>query len=136
MNDQALIADAVYQMVTGLSSISCGFEELPADATRLPCLSVQTLTGNPIVSRYKNGGYVGAYRFAVYLRQSATDTASRLDAVQTLTDLAVEIDNAEPTLPEAFDFWGIKQDTLPVRVDVDASYDDWQATFTLQYKKG
>lgn len=136
MNDQALIAAAVYQMVKGLSPISCGFEELPADATKLPFLSVQTLTGNPIVSRYKNGGYVGQYRFAVYLRQSASDTASRLDAVQTLTDLAVEIDNAEPTLPESFDFWGIKQDTLPVRVDVDASYDDWQATFTLQYKKG
>jgi hypothetical protein len=136
MKDEASIAQAVYDFVRARTELPCEFGSLPASRESLPCVSVQTLTGDPVTKRYKSGAYIGNYRFAVYLRQSAEDNAARLDSSKVLTDLATSIDGATVTLPASFVFWGLEQDTLPVGVTVDTAYEDWQATFTLTYKKG
>jgi hypothetical protein len=136
--DEALLSKAVYDFVSSLTDTSCHYESMPSDAKRLPCVSVQTLTGDPVEKRYKSGGYIGNYRFAVYHRQKDVDNASRLDAAKILSDLAQKINEGGKNivLPTSFDFWGLTQDTLPVKVTVDVAFDDWQATFTLRYKKG
>jgi hypothetical protein len=136
MSDAALVANAVYGMVDALSPCRCDFECLTASKDALPAVSVQSLTGAPVAKRYKSGAYVGNYRFAVYLRQLAEDNAARLDAATALAALAFAIEGSRPTMPEGFEFWGMEQDTLPVKVAADEAYDDWQSTFTLTFRKG
>lgn len=136
MSDVVLVASSVYAAVKVLSPLHCEFESLPASREALPCVSVQPLTGEPVAKRYKDGGYVGNYRFALYLRQAAEDNAARLDAAKALAGLAKAVEDGPVVLPEGFSLWGMRQDTLPVRVAADAAYDDWQTTFTLTFKKG
>jgi hypothetical protein len=136
MKDEALLPQIIFDFVDSQTAFECLHESLPADRAQLPCISVQTLTGNPVEKRYKSGGYIGNYRFAVYLRQTAEDNASRLDGSKVMSDLAATIDGSTVDLPAPFEFRELEQDTLAVKVAVDEAYDDWQATFTMRFKKG
>ena len=136
MKDESILASVVYDHIRDMAGIHLEYEYLPADKGKLPCGSVQTLTGTPVSKRYKDGSYIGNYRFAVYLRCAADDSTSRLDAASELTSLAKQIEESIIELPAPFTLWNIEQDTLPVKVDAEVAYEDWQATFTLTYKKG
>jgi hypothetical protein len=136
MSDEVQLAPVVYELVASLTELDVSYEQLPTGREQLPCVSVQTLTGTPVDRRYKDGSYIGLYRFAVYIRQTTEDNASRLDGAKAMTRLAADIVASAVALSEPFVFWSIEQDTLPVKVEAHEAYDDWQATFTLRYKKG
>jgi hypothetical protein len=133
-SDVALLSSNVLEAIRTLTELQVDYDQLPT--TGLPRLSLQTLTGSPIEKRYKNGSYIGNYRFALYLRQSTQDNDTRLNSVQELTDLAGKVETLNLDCGESISFWGIKPDTLPVKVDSDEAYDDIQVTFTLKFKKG
>jgi hypothetical protein len=136
MRDEALLPHIVFDFVSSRTELDCLHESLPAERSALPCVSVQTLTGTPVERTYKDGSYIGNYRFAVYLRQTTEDNAGRLDGSRIMADLTAAIDKATVELPSPFSFWGLELDTLPVKVDSEPAFDDWQATFTMRYKKG
>lgn len=99
---------------------------------------LQSLSGDPYVRRYKSGGYIAAYPFAVYLRVRKPDTSARSDAMKALGDLGRSIDTEQgwPAAPEGYEFISLALRTTPVRVAVDdAATDDYQATFNLTYRK-
>jgi hypothetical protein len=133
--DGRYLSKTVHEALQELAPLPVKFEELPDKAASLPCFSMQTLTGDPVFKRYKDGSYIGNYRFAVYLRQSGVDTALRLDAVGALTDLASAIEALRLSLEAPYEFRGIRGDTLPTKITVAPEYDDWQATFTMTYRK-
>jgi hypothetical protein len=111
-------------------------EDLPADGADAVMLS--TLVGEPYVKRYKSGGYLAEYPFAVYLRSSGGDTASRIDAMEVLSDLSSSIDAREawPAEPAGFNWVSLERRTLPVRVATgETGPEDYQVTFTLRYRK-
>jgi hypothetical protein len=128
--------DALKVLAMEACALTVKFEELPDKAGVLPCFSMQTLTGNPVERAYKDGSYIGNYRFAIYLRQSGEDAALSLDAFGAIGTLVEGVQALTLTLEQPYEFRGIRLDTLPVKVDVKPNYDDWQATFTMSYKKG
>ncbi|MDR3053322.1 MAG: hypothetical protein LBU48_05635 [Coriobacteriales bacterium] len=134
MTDEALISSKVLAGIRSLTELKVEFDHLPTKG--LPMLSMQTLTGTPVERRFKSGGYIGNYRFALYLRQQAEDNASRLDAEQVLKTLAGQVEKLPLALGASIALLGITQDTLPAKVSSDEAYDDQQVTFTLKYKKG
>ena len=93
MVDQTDMAERVYEAVEALVESSplglrCEYEYLPTKRAELPCLSMQTLGGDPVVRRYLDGGVVLQYPFALVLRQSSEDTRDRLDAPRVLRELS------------------------------------------------
>jgi hypothetical protein len=111
-------------------------EELPTDGTAGAMLS--TLTGDPYLKRYKDGGYVALYPFQVILRIPGEDTQLRIDAMATLGDIATSIDdrNTWPVAPEGYSYQTFSVRTSPVPIGVDDSGTrDYQATFELTYRK-
>jgi hypothetical protein len=111
-------------------------EDLPADGSDAVMLS--TLVGEPYVKRYKAGGYLAEYPFAVYLRSNGADTAARIDAMEVLGDLSSSIDSREawPAEPAGFNWVSLERRTLPVRTAIgETGPEDYQVTFTLQYRK-
>ncbi len=113
-----------------------GLEVLPAEGVDAVMLS--TLTGEPYIKRYKDGGYVASYPFQLILRVNAGDTASRIDAMAALGDVGASIDDRTtwPVEPEGFDYWTMAMRTspVPIRTD-DAGTQDYQVTMELTYRK-
>lgn len=111
-------------------------DDMPADGT--DCVMLSTLVGDPYVRRYKSGGYIAAYPFALYLRVHGGDTASRLDAMKVLGDVASSIEGGEdrPTAPDGYEVLGMELRTPPVKIAVDESgSEDYQVTFVMTYRK-
>ena len=86
MSDLSNLSKAVFFAVEAAlpDNLEIAYEYMPADPEKLPALSMQTLTGDPVERRYVDGSYIGRYRFAIYLRQASEDDTGRLDAVTTL----------------------------------------------------
>ena len=111
-------------------------EDLPVDGSDAVMLS--TLVGDPYVKRYKSGGYLAEYPFAVYMRANGGDTAARINAIGVLSDLGDSIDTREawPAEPSGFNWMSLERRTPPVRVATgDTGPEDYQVTFTLKYRK-
>lgn len=111
-------------------------EDLPADGRDAVMLS--TLVGEPYVKRYKSGGYLAEFPFAVYLRSNGGDTASRIDAIKVLGDVSASIDTREawPAEPAGVNWVRLERRTLPVRVATgETGPEDYQVTFTITYRK-
>lgn len=111
-------------------------EDLPADGRDAVMLS--TLVGEPYAKRYKSGGHLAEYPFAVYLRSNGGDTASRIDAIRVLGDLSASIDARDgwPVEPEGFNWVSLAARTLPVRVATgETGPEDYQVTFAITYRK-
>ena len=111
--------------------------------TQVPSMMIQQLSASEKKKSYVNGSYIGVWKFALYIRVSGKDTASRLDAIACLSDLSdwltekdengdyvnlPEIDNkrvataiellANPSLAERY----------------ENGYEDYQALLSLEYK--
>ena len=117
-----------------LSGLDVGME----DFAGVPSVMVQTLVGEPYITRYKSGGYLAAHPFALYLRIDGTDSKSRLDALRLLGDIGRSIDDEAtwPAAPDGYNFIGLELRTTPARVAVsDDGIEDYQATFELKYRK-
>ena len=82
-------------LVAGFSEIKgCEYEHAPTEAPSLPCVTMQTLGGDPIEKRYLDGSRIAAYRFSLQLRQQTEDDQGRLDARSLLERLASEVERA------------------------------------------
>lgn len=111
-------------------------EDLPADGTDGVMLS--TLVGEPYVRRYKSGGYIASYPFGLWLRVNGGDTASRLDAMKVLGDVASSIEGGEdkPASPDGYEVQGVELRTPPVKVAAgESGSEDYQVTFEMTYRK-
>lgn len=134
----ATVAAAVLEWAEGhpaLGGLPVRFEDMPRDGD---AVMLAALAGEPYVKRYKSGGHVAEFPFAVYLRSHGADTASRLDAHRVLSDLAHSIEDraAWPTEPDGFAWAAFEARTLPARISsAEAGYEDWQLTLALTYRK-
>lgn len=139
MIDQSDIARACYKVVehivkTSGNELGCEYDYMPAKAEELPCVSVQTLNGNPVEFGFADGSYIANYRFALYLRQQDSDTASRFDGRSILDGLAKAFLASDINLGDRYTFYSARADTLPSKIAADENYDDYQVTLTVQYK--
>lgn len=119
-----------------VEGIPVHLETLPADGSA--ALSLQTLAAEKIVRRYKDGGYIARYEFAVRVRVLGTDTAARLGAIGVLGDIASSVDaeSTWPTPPDGTSWVSLEVQMVPVRVAVDADgSEDYQVSFELTYRK-
>ena len=122
-------------LVTGFSEIKgCEYEHAPTEAPSLPCVTMQTLGGDPIEKRYLDGSRIAAYRFSLQLRQQTEDDQGRLDARSLLERLASEIEHTAIDLGAGRASWGVSSDTLPSRIESTEGYADWRTELTLKYR--
>lgn len=98
---------------------------------------LQSLQGDPVVTRYRSGGYIAQYPFAVVVRTGAGDTSGRLDAMDVLGALwAVVEAGSRPDAPDGSDIVSLAIRTTPARISADEDgTEDYQATFALTYRK-
>lgn len=109
----------------------------------VPSLMLQQLSAAEKKKSYVNGSYIGVWNFAVYIRVNVLDTASRLDAVGCLEELANWLQEkndkgAYAHLPQ------IDQNRTATKIEttstpsIAARYEDgtedYQALFTLEYQ--
>lgn len=143
-NDGKYIAQAVLELVNTWDKKPCPIrlEELGENP---PAMAIQPLQRAEVVRRYVDGSYVGVFAFSVYIRVSANDTASRLDATGVLNALADWICETDgetqeykrlPTIDATIQAIGIEMTATPsISTRYDNGFEDYQAIFELQYKK-
>ena len=109
----------------------------------VPSLMLQQMAAAQQKKVYVNGSYIAVWTFAVYVRVSGTDTASRLDAIACLNDLAdwlteTDDDGNFVSLPYIDDDrrpTSIELTTTPsIAARYESGIEDYQAVFTLEYK--
>ena len=141
MADTTVVASVLTWLETHTSLVNSAGDQLAVMLEDYPAgdgVMFSTLVGEPYVRRYKSGGAVVAFPFAVYLRASALDTAARIDAMRVLGDLAESIDDKDswPAAPAGFTWDALSIRTRPARVATgQVGPDDYQVTFTLTYRK-
>ncbi|MBQ4447425.1 MAG: hypothetical protein II897_03940 [Clostridia bacterium] len=109
----------------------------------VPSLMIQQLAAAQLVKAYVNGSYIAAWSFAIYVRVSGDDTASRLDAIACLNDLAewlTELDDdgnfvRMPVIDDTRKPTKIEMTSTPsIAARYDDGIEDYQAVFSLEYK--
>lgn len=138
--NQTDISEKVYDVISALVTTSnvgtgCRYEDLPSTAESLPCINMSTLTGDPVVRRYQDGGKVLNYRFSLTLRQANDETRERLDAVAVLRGLAASFCDAPLDFGDTYSIWERAIDTLPCQITADDSYDDYLVTLHVTYRQ-
>ena len=108
-----------------------------------PSLMLQQLAAAKVARRYVNGSYIGNWTFAVEIRVSGEDTASRLSATTCLNDLAAWLVQKDrdgnysnfPVIDQCRKVTDIEMTTAPsIAARYDSGVSDYQAVFTLEYK--
>lgn len=109
----------------------------------VPSLMIQQLAAAQEVKSYINGSYIAVWNFAVYVRVSGEDTASRLDAIACLNDLADWLTEKDedgnfvrmPVIDDKRKPTNIEMTTTPsIAARYDDGIEDYQAIFSLEYK--
>ena len=109
----------------------------------VPSLMIQQLAAAEQRKAYVNGTYIAVWTFAVYIRVSGEDTASRLDAIACLNDLAswlMETDDEGnfvrlPTIDDNRRPTSIEQTQTPsIAARYENGNEDYQVVFRLIYK--
>ena len=104
---------------------------------------IQQLAAAEQRKAYVNGTYIAVWTFAVYIRVSGEDTASRLDAIACLNDLAswlMETDDEGnfvrlPTIDDNRRPTSIEQTQTPsIAARYENGNEDYQVVFRLIYK--
>lgn len=141
--DSILIAQAMRNHLNSWprKPVEFRLEDLGKD---VPSLMIQQLAAAEEKKAYVNGSYIAGWSFAVYARVSGEDTASRLDGLAILNDLAAwltetdESDGSFVRLPYIDDNRRPTSISLKTTPSIAARYDngveDYQAVFTLEYK--
>jgi len=128
------VFDTVEVLTKELPGLGCEYEYLPTNAKELPCLMMSTLPGNPIEKEYLDGAYIANYRFSLLLRQAAEETQARIDALQSLRNLANLLEKDPPELGDGCQVWSCQVDNLPARISAEEPYVDYQVTLRVQYR--
>lgn len=109
----------------------------------VPSLMLQQLSAAEKKKSYINGSYIGVLNFAVYIRVNALDTATRLDAVGCLEELASWLQEkndkgAYAHLPQIDQYRTATKIETTSTPSVAARYEDgtedYQTLFTLEYQ--
>lgn len=141
-NDGVVIAKAVRDHLNSWDKlpVQIMLEDLGKD---VPSMMLQQLSAAEKKKTYVNGSYIGVWNFAVYIRVAGTDTASRLDAVACLNELAdwlTEL-NGEgcfahlPALDDYKQPTSIQVTSTPSCVmRYDDGIEDYQVILSLEYK--
>lgn len=136
-NDGIYIVKALWQHLNSWSEKPCkiNLEAFDKDA---PSMMMQQLSGAVKKREYINGSYIGALPFAVYIRVTGADTATKLDATETLNDLAEWLETAPvPQLGRNRHVIKIEMTALPSLFErLQDGTEDYQAIFNLEYKQG
>lgn len=110
---------------------------------KTPCMMLQQLSSAEVLRNYINGSYIGRWDFAVYIRVSGKDTASRFDAIACLDNLSAwltEVDQLGafvrlPIIDACRQATAIRLSGSP---SLAARYEDgteaYQAIYRLEYK--
>lgn len=141
-NDGVLIAKVMRDHLNTWQKRPANFllEDLGKEA---PSLMLQQLSAAEKKKSYINGSYIGVWNFAVYFRVNALDTASRLDAVGCLEELANWLQEkndkgAYAHLPQIDQFRTATKIETTSTPSIAARYEDgtedYQALFTLEYQ--
>lgn len=109
----------------------------------VPSLMLQQLSAAEKKKSYINGSYIGVWSFAVYFRVNALDTASRLDAVGCLEELANWLQEKNdkgayahlPQIDQLRTATKIEAASTPsIAARYEDGTEDYQALFTLEYQ--
>lgn len=109
----------------------------------IPSIMIQQLSAAQKKKVYVNGSYIGVWKFAVYVRVSGRDTASRLDAIACLNDLTAWLTETDeegkfvrlPYVDDVRMATYIEADTTPsIAARYDSGVEDYQAVYSLEYK--
>lgn len=109
----------------------------------IPSLMLQQLSAAQKKKVYVNGSYIGVWSFAVYVRVSGKDTASRLDAIACLNDLTEWLTETDeegnfvrlPCIDDVRNATYIEATTTPsIAARYENGVEDYQAVFSLEYK--
>lgn len=143
-NDGTYIAQAVLELINEWEKKPCPVK-LDDLGERPPAMAIQPLQRAEIVRKYVDGSYIGVFAFSVYIRVSANDTASRLDATGVLNALADWLCEANPETREYKRLPTLDANTQPTQIEMTATpsisvrydngFEDYQTIFELQYKK-
>lgn len=143
-NDGTYIAQAVLELINEWEQKPCAVK-LDDLGEKPPAMAIQPLQRAEVVRKYVDGSYIGMFAFSVYIRVSANDTASRLDATGVLNALADWLCEADETTREYKRLPTIDAKTKAISMEMSATpsistrydngFEDYQAIFELQYKK-
>lgn len=141
-SDSILIAKAMRDHLNTWPDKPATFklEDLGKD---VPSLMIQQLAAAQQTKVYINGSYIAVWNFAVYVRVSGEDTASRLDAIACLNDLADWLTEKDedgnfvrmPVIDAKRKATNIEMTTTPsIAARYEDGTEDYQAIFSLEYK--
>lgn len=115
-----------------------GYLTLDALSKECPTMMIQPLSGTIVDRKYVNGGYLGTWPFAIYLRIQPQDTAARIDASQVLKSIATYLtDGPLPSLIDnSMEPIHIIQVSSPISFgEQEDGTCDYQTIFNLKYKQ-
>jgi hypothetical protein len=97
---------------------------------KAPAASVQLLFGTRITVPYLDGGGEGELPFAVLLRVPTVDSATRVDAAVTLSEVAYALDGYS-----GGDISNIRAESTPVKEFADETSEVWRIQFTAEVER-
>lgn len=141
-NDGILIAKVMKNYLNDWSEkpVEIMLEDL---GKKVPSMMIQQLSSAEKKREYINGSYIGVWNFALYMRVSGKDTASRLDAIACLTDLSDWLTERDgngdyinlPHIDDKRTATSVQLLSTPsLAARYDNGYEDYQAILSLEYK--
>ena len=141
-NDGVLIAKVMKDHLNGWPKkpVTIMLEDLGKE---VPSMMLQQLAAAEKKREYVNGSYIGVWNFALYIRVSGNDTASRLDAIGCLNEAAEWLmqkdeDGSFSNLPAIDDGRIATKIEMSSTPSLAARYEDgtedYQAIMSLEYK--
>ena len=134
----AAIDAAVYDHLNAWPEKPCPIEmELPEDAPARLAMAMQPLSGAIELRRYIDGGFIGAWPFAVLVRFATRDDEKRLNAAGILHSLGAWLrSNSMPPIGEGRTPIAYEMTALPsCALRYEDGTADYQAVFRLVYRQ-
>jgi hypothetical protein len=98
--------------------------------SKAPAASVQLLFGTRITEPHIMGGGTGELPFAVLMRVPTVDSATRVDAAVTLSEVAYALDGYS-----GGDISNIRAESTPVKEFADETSEIWRIQFTAEVER-
>lgn len=141
-NDGVLIAKVMKDHLNGWPKkpVTIMLEDLGKE---VPSMMLQQLSAAEKKREYVNGSYIGVWNFALYIRVSGNDTASRLDAIGCLNEAAEWLTQKDkdgsfsnlPVIDDSRTATKIEMSSTPsLAARYEDGTEDYQAIMSLEYK--
>lgn len=132
--DVGVMTDAVLTAAEDALATPVQLEIITTDPEEMPQAMVQTLPSE-VVRRYKNGDYIARHNWRLHLRVPVSDTAERIDAIESLSEIAAAIRRTVPPMPAGYEFAGTRGGATPVLEDATEAFETYQVTFETEFKR-